>query len=364
MKTKKLLKTIMLVSAVMLVLAGCGSSNGNKPSSSNSTQGTAPVTSSEVKSDEPEIKELTLVGVIDAQVSSQQIIADKLGFFEEEGLKVTNQLIQNGVDLGSMISGGSAPISFETNITDMFMAAAGVKVSIVAPMAQIAGTQGMVAYKDTVINSAKDLEGLTIGMPSGAGALVAVQSMAKELGVDVTKINFINLAPNEQITAMEHGNIDAMVGWEPYVTKSIDLGGKLLFTGRVSHLPEKSGPVEWMSFHSTMQVTDDYLAQNPNTVKAVLRAIQKATDYINNNREEAIKILAPELQLEENELRQIMDRNTYSMKVDESFVNGTNQIAEFMKELGNIDEVPNLDGYVDFTLLKELDPALVTVETN
>src|SRR4051812_27505578 len=62
----------------------------------------------------PEMANLTAFGVRDAQISAQQIIADKKGFFAEQGLTVTNKLIPSGPDIGPLIAGGSAPISFET----------------------------------------------------------------------------------------------------------------------------------------------------------------------------------------------------------------------------------------------------------
>ena len=86
-----------------------------------------------------------------------------------------------------------------------------------------------------------------------------------------------------------------MACWEPFITKAIQGGGHFLFSGTKSDLPDKKGDVKWMSVHTTIQVTDDFLKKNPETIKAVLRALKKATDYINNNREDAIKLLAPEL---------------------------------------------------------------------
>jgi NitT/TauT family transport system substrate-binding protein len=153
-----------------------------------------------------------------------------------------------------------------------------------------------------------------------------------------------------------------MAAWEPFITKSINMGGDLLFTGKVSNIPEKQGDVDWMSFHSTLQVTDDFLEENPNTIKAVIRGLMKATDYINENREESIKILSPILQLEEDELREVMKRNVYSMTVDDSFINGSDEIANFLLEVGNIQEVPELTDYVNFDLLREVAPDLVEVD--
>ena len=42
-------------------------------------------------------------------------------------------------------------------------------------------------------------------------------------------------------------------------------------------------PVSWLYLDSGINVKGDFMDKNPNTVKAVLRAIIRATDYINTN---------------------------------------------------------------------------------
>ncbi|WP_168118564.1 ABC transporter substrate-binding protein [Paenibacillus sp. HB172176] len=313
---------------------------------------------------ELETTKLTLVGVRDAQISSQQIIADKLGYFKDEGLEVTNQLIESGPDMLGMIAGGSAPVSFQTNFGDFIMASNGVKVKIVAPLAQIAGTQAVVAGKNTVVNSPKDFEGKTIGIPSGADVMIAIDNMAKEYGVDKDKIKLVNIAPSDAVTALDKGQIDFMACWEPWITKGIAMGGKFMFSGTKSEIPGAEGDVSWMSVHTTIQVTDDYLSENPNTIKAVLRALEKATDYINEHREDAVKLLAPELHLEEAELTEIMNRNAYSMEVDDAFVNQSNGQAVFDYEMkqGNIKSIPPYSDYIDLSLFKEISPDKIKAE--
>ncbi|MBD0381376.1 ABC transporter substrate-binding protein [Paenibacillus sp. WST5] len=312
----------------------------------------------------PETKDVTLVGVRDAQISSQQIIADKLGYFKEVGLNVKSQLIESGPDIGPMVAGGSAPVSIQTNFMDIILKSSNVPVKIVAPLAQIAGTQAVVGSKKLELKSAKDLEGKTIGIPNGADVKIAIDNMGKELGVDVSKIKYVNLAPSDAVVALQKGDIDAMACWEPFITKAIQGGGKFLFSGTKSELPDKKGNVEWMSVHTTMQVSDDYIQKNPNTIKALLVALKKATDYININRKEAIKILAPELHLSVEELEQIMDRNVYAMVVEESYVNGSNgaAVGEYLKSVGNIKTVPQATTYHDLSLLKAVDPNLIKVE--
>jgi len=115
--------------------------------------------------------------------------------------------------------------------------------------------------------------------------------------------------------------------------------------------------------HTTIQVTDKFLSNNPNTLKAILRALKRATDFINENREEAIRILAPELHLSEEELTEIMSRNVYSMVVDDAYWNGSNgpEVGEYLLSVGNIQSIPDRASYHDLSLLQAIDSSLITV---
>ncbi|WP_139193810.1 ABC transporter substrate-binding protein [Anaerobacillus alkalidiazotrophicus] len=304
---------------------------------------------------EIEQTDVTLWGVIGPQVSGQQIIADKLGYFAEEGLNVNSRLVQSGPDIGPMIASGDAQLSFETTITNITVSSNNIPTVIVAPMANIAGTQAVVARPGLEITSAKDIEGKKVGMVNGAGIMIAFQNMAKEMGVDVSKVQFVNIAPADQIAALERGDIDIMAAWEPWITKAIEIGGTLLFSGTEAHLPEKDGSVDWMRFYSTFQVNRNYLEQNPNTVKALLRALNRATDYINANSDDAAVILQEEMpHLTLEEVKEMMGRNVYSMEVPQAMIDGSNEIAEFLLEMNNITNLPDFDSYTDFSLLNEV----------
>jgi ABC-type nitrate/sulfonate/bicarbonate transport systems, periplasmic components len=345
-RIKNLLSVCITCVILTTSLYGCGNSaNATQPS----------------KSDEKKLFEVEAYGVVDPQISAQQIIADKKGFFEEEGLKVTNKLLQSGGDISPLISGGSAKVSFESTYTDIALAANNVDVKMLATMANIGDTQCVVAGKNVTINSAKDIEGKKIGIASGAGVLIAIRNMCKDLGVDINKIQFVILAPSDQISALERGDIDMMACWEPWVSNAINAGGKLLFSGLNSYLPEKNGSVNWLNFHTTVQVTGDFLKNNPKQVESLLKALSKATDYINKNPEESAKIIAPVINLDEKQVLNIMKKNVYTMKFDKSFVDSTNEMASFMHEMGNINSVPKFESFGDSTPLKNAVPELVSV---
>lgn len=346
----KKLVCILLIAVLTLSLAAC-----SKETSSTESADTK-------KDSSKELFKITAYGEIDPQVSAQQIIAKEMGYFEEEGLDVENVLLSGPSERASLVASGDAKLSFQSTYNNISLAANDVDIALIAPLANAGGTQSVVARGDLKITSAKDLEGMKIGMTSGAGVYIAIRRMCEELDVDLNKIEFVTLQAADQLAALERGDIDAMACWEPWVGKAIDNGGQLLFSGFWSNLPEKKGKVHWIDFHMTVQTTKAFYDENPEQVAAILRALDKATTYINEHRHEAAEIIAGKINLEVEECERIMDNNVYSMEFNQEFVDGTNTMANFMMETGNIDAVPDFYSYSYPEALKEVLPDLVTVE--
>lgn len=307
-------------------------------------------------------REIIAYGELDPQVSGQQIIAEEMGFFKEEGLNIKNKLMNGPDENASLVASGEAGIAFGSIYNNIAVSANGVKIKVLAPLANAAGTQSVVGRKDLVINSAKDLEGKKIGMTNGAGVLIAIRNMCAETGTDINKIQFVNLQVSEQLAALDKGDIDAMAAWEPWIGKATDMGGKLLFSGTTSNLPDKKGDVHWIDFYMTLQVTDDFYNKNPEVIGKLLKALNKATAYINEHPAEAAKIIAKRINIKEDDCLRIMKKNVYSMKFDQQFTDGANKMAAFMLDMKNIKAVPETKTYLAPESLKKVFPELVTVQ--
>lgn len=306
--------------------------------------------------------QLVLYGELDPQVSGQQIIAEEKGFFKDEGLEVENKLMNGPDENAPLVASGEAKICFGSVYNNISVAANGVKVKVVAPLANAAGTQAVVAGKNVNIRSPKDLEGKKIGMTNGAGVLIAVRNMCEATGTDINKIQFVNLQASDQLASLEKGDIDAMAAWEPWVGKAVAQGGKELFNGTHSYLPGAEGDVHWIDFYMTVQVQDSYLKAHPENVEKVLRALHKATDYINEHPEESAEIISKRINVDKDTCLRIIKKNKYSMKFDDQFIDGTNNMAKFMMDMKSIKKVPEIKSYVDMSLMKKLYPDEVTAK--
>ena len=367
MKRKVMKKTLAMVLATTMcaaTLVGCGSTTeAEKETTTESVASSTEVAESVETTSESESEELvkvTMYGITDPQISAQQIIATEMGFFAEEGIEAENVFIEASGDLPAYIASGEAQVSFESTYTCTQLEAQGVPMKMLMGTTNIGGTQCVVAGKDFNVESAKDLEGATMGMMNGSGVYVAVRNMAEELGIDYTTINVVPLSPSEQVAALANGSIDMMACWEPWVSTAVEQGGTVLFSGIESNMPEYQGDVKWLNFYSTFQVTEEFYEENYDLCVKMCRALVKATDYINENPEECAEIIAGVINNDKDTVYDIMQKNVYEATFDNDFYEATVEMANYMYEMGNIDNVPDFTEYGEPSCLREVDPSLAT----
>ena len=310
----------------------------------------------------PELAEIDAWLVRDAQMSSQFAVAEALGYFKAEGIKVNPRWYISGPDLPSMWGAGNIHLGTATATMVVPIAAAGQAIYNIAPQSDIAGTQQIVLGKkgQEIVRSPKDFEKLKVGMPKGASVTMAIQAMARDTGVDFGKIQFVNLAPPDTVTALAKGDVDAMAGWAPWVFNAVKQGGgKVYFTGNRSMIPGKEGQVDWLHVHAGVIASGKAVKESPNTLKAVLRALRKATDTINTDRETAVKIVAREMKTDEALTRDIMALNIYSMEMNERVPRGMAEFVDFLHSLDRIKQKFPPETVIYTRLLEEAEPALV-----
>lgn len=358
-KMRKKIFTVMMASVMVLSLAACGNKETSN-SADSSGETTAAGESSSAANEELSGETIQFWGVNDPQISAQQIIADELGYFKDEGVNVDFEFLQTGTDMNSLMAGGTAVICAEAQYQTTSLKSNGVDFTILAPLANCGGTQCVVAGPKTNITESSQLEGATIAMSNGAGVNMAVKSMCEATGVDYDSIKWVYCDPSEQLAALMKGDVDAMACWEPYCSQAVAQGGKLLFNGIHSYLSDCEGDVAWMAFYSTLHCNDAFLKTHRGDVVAIMKALSRATDYINENRDEAVKIIAKAVQTDEDTVKMIMSENEYSMEWDDAFSEGIDAYAKYMYDSGNISKIPEYESYTDTSLLSEVDKSLVT----
>jgi NitT/TauT family transport system substrate-binding protein len=147
-------------------------------------------------------------------VHSWFYVARDKGYFRDEGLDVE-------IDQGE---GSAATIS--RIMTGNYDAGFGDINSIIAAAAQKPdqaprmiyemynrGPSVLVARTDGPIKTLKDIEGRTVGAPSGSASARLLPLLARLNGIDYAKVKNVNIAPNLQEQMLSAGSIDAILGF-------------------------------------------------------------------------------------------------------------------------------------------------------
>lgn len=349
-------KIVSMLIATMLVatsIVGCGSTEDTDSKSSTASSETTTEAATESGN---ELTTVKVLGEFDPQISGQQIIAKELGYFEEEGLNVDLELLTDPSISTTMIASGDAQFYSASQYQNIILTDQGTEVCVIAPVVDAGNTQVVVGGPNLEVNSAKDLEGKKMGYTDGAGVIIAVKNMCDELGVDFDSFELVNLQASDMLASLQSGDIDFFAAWEPWGLKAEEFGGKTLFTGTKSYLPENTGDVDYLNFIVCINVSKEYAESNPEVCSAYIKAMIKATDYINANLEEAASIVAGKINLDPEECYKIMQKNVYDVAFSETYNKSCESIAAYMQESGMTSTLINCDVFNNTSLLSAIDP--------
>ena len=131
----------------------------------------------------------------------------------------------------------------------------------------------IITKKGSGIAKPKDLEGKTVGSPAGAAALKLFPALAKKAGVDGTKIQWVNMAPQLQEQMLLRGDVQASLAF---------INTSWFNFKRVNVDPDKD--LNWLFFsdfgldlYSNGVMVSRKLAQEqPAAVRGLLKAINRA----------------------------------------------------------------------------------------
>ena len=261
-------------------------------------------------------------GTSDPNISAQFALALKLDLFKQDaGLDISYRLFESGTTMPSeALKADPRPFALlQTPITPILLHEKGVASKIVAPLADIAGAQQIIIHPDSGISHPADLEGKRIGMARDAAIYIAIRNMSRDYGVDLDRMEFVDLLPHEQLAAFKEGRIDAIACWEPWTSRARSMGGQMFFSGMRSEIPGAEGDVNWLVDQSCMIVPDEYLQCYPDEVVAVLRVLYKVTNLINEHRLEFAADLADFFAMKPQELIMSMRKNLYAIRFDNLF---------------------------------------------
>jgi NitT/TauT family transport system substrate-binding protein len=206
-------------------------------------------------------------------------IAERLGYFKEEGLDVEISDFAGGSKALQAVVGGSADVvsgAWENTIDQQ---PKGLNLQGFVKMGRYpAITVGIVKAKAASYKSPKDLKGMKIGVTApGSSTNRVVQRIMAEGGLKPDDASFIGVGTSSGvIAAVKSGEIDAVSNIDPVITM-MEKSGDIVV---VADTRTEEGTRKVMGFSDlpagALYAPSDFVKKNPNTVQALTNAIVRA----------------------------------------------------------------------------------------
>ncbi|HZZ92622.1 MAG TPA: ABC transporter substrate-binding protein [Usitatibacter sp.] len=222
-------------------------------------------------------------------------IAERKGYFKDEGLDVEIPDFPGGAKALQALVGGSADFVSGAYEHTINMAAKHQPIKAVV-LQQKYSAIVLVMPKDKVssYNGGKGLKGLKVGVTApGSSTNMFVNNLLVKAGLKPTDVSIIGVGAGAgAVAAMEKGEIDALANLDPVVTQLESTGqfSAVVDTRTEQGMKEVYGG-DYMA--SVIYATDEYVRQNPGTVQAVVNAMVRADKWLAHANPDEIVSLMP-----------------------------------------------------------------------
>jgi len=210
-------------------------------------------------------------------------IADQRGYFADQGLQVTVQPHTSGRTALEAMLAGRADMATVGDTPFMFAVARGQPAVILATLATVVRSHGVVARRDHGINALADLRGKQVGLTVGTDADYLLSVLLAANRIEPRSVRIAPLKPEELAPALAAGGVDAVATWDPWLSTA----RKGLASQALSFFGEH-GFAFW--FH--LAGRREAIAADPQVPVKVLRALAQAEQFLKDQPEGGRAIVA------------------------------------------------------------------------
>jgi NitT/TauT family transport system substrate-binding protein len=222
-------------------------------------------------------------------------IAERLGYFKDEGLDVTITDFPGGAKALQSLMGGSAEMVSGAYEHTINMQAKGQAIRAVVVQGRYAGiVLGLAPELAARYKSPKDLKGLKIGVTApGSSTNMFVNALLAKDGLKPSDVSIIGVgATAGAVAAMQKKNIDAMANLDP-VTNLLEVEGSMVAKVDTRTLEGQKYVYGADYAAGVIYAREEFIQKNPQTVQAVVNAMVRALRWIQKATPEQIVATVP-----------------------------------------------------------------------
>jgi len=252
---------------------------------------------------------------------------------------------ESGPPMNESFAAGQQDIGVIGDVPSVAAVAAGQKNVFIAT-ADGGPSYAMLVADDSGIKSVADLKGKKIGLTIGSTAQNLAGKLLAKAGLDIKKdVEIINISTGDAQTVLLNHNVDAVVIWEPNVSR-LDATDKI-------HILTHGGDIGFPGVNVVF-ARQEFVKQNPDIVKAYLQQYWRATKAYEKNPKEYAELLSKYFKLDPGLVAKAASKYAYVLKFDKAEVDGLQDTVSFLIQTGSIKKEIQVKDYVDDAIAKSV----------
>ena len=273
------------------------------------------------------------IGYLPIMASLPLYVAQENNYFTEQGVQIETIQLQSSNQLVDALIRGDIDIVVETSAVPALIAetidSGKIKIFSASDITPENPFDSLIIKKDSILNSLKDLEGKKIGVMPGSTATNLLKEFLSHKKVDVSKIEFMQIVPANQLSALYAGSIDVLHAYEPTTAIALQSGNaKLLYSSiyaeQLNHNPQ-----------GIALISTKFISESPNLAKKTIEAFNQASDFISENDAETRDIVVKYVKVEKNVADNIVF--LYMSRSDKINEDALQSYADMLYDIGEME---------------------------
>jgi len=219
------------------------------------------------------------------------LVARDLKLFEKAGLAPTCVKFDAGPPMIAAAQSGNINVASIGSVPFLIGLSQGVDWVLIGINPEGAYTEGLVARKDSGINTPADLKGKRLGFFKGSSAHYGVMMTLRQYGLHPDQVTLLHMSPAEQLQALTNKKVDASMVWEPWIQKMVHEAS--------ARIIETEGDLGIYTHVDGYSVRRDWLRDHRETAVRFLRALIMAHDIVRRDTRLAVRVWAREMKIKE-----------------------------------------------------------------
>ncbi|MEM7043566.1 MAG: ABC transporter substrate-binding protein [Pseudomonadota bacterium] len=278
--------------------------------------------------------------------TANQVAQAEKWYDQTLGVPFEWRAFETGVAMAEAMAAGEVDIAYSMGVVPFALAVtAGTPIKAVGVAVSYAENDNCVIYKKEAIDraNAHELEGRKVGVPLNTVTHYKMLKTLTFLGVDVSKVDIVDMAPQTISEAFIKGELAMGCSWGGPLRRMKGHGWELLSAYEQERLGIRAFDI--------VAVTEDFAKNHAELVTQFLEVTDRAVEYLEDNPDEAQPVIAEAAGLDlkqSNIVLSLFDFYTRNEQLTASWLQGgvqtfVKEVADFFAEQGEIENA--LDDY-------------------